>query len=273
MRRVAAIALVCALACTPALRTPRPIGTSGPPAATGARNAPELLAEARARFARRPDLDEVRQAEALFLAAVGADPKDVAALYGAIQAKIWRIDHDRSVDRGALASSAVDAGQWCLRSAPASAWCDYGLALALGVQARERRATAVDGLKRMVEHLRRAAAEDPGVDDAGPDRVLALVLARAPGWPVGPGDPEAAVEAARRAEQRVPEHPPNPIALAEALLATGAVAEARAAAERGLALARGSVGDPDAPEWVRDGEALLSRTREARPTDGVGFSP
>lgn len=275
MRRLAAIPLLCALACTPALRAPRPIGGSGPPAAAAGRSAPELLAEARARFARRPDLSEVREAEALFLAAAEADPVDVAALYGAIQAKIWRIDHDhdRSVDRGALASSAVDAGQWCLRRSAASAWCDYGLALALGVQSRERRATALDGLKRMVEHLRRAAAVDPGVDDAGPDRVLALVLSRAPAWPVGPGDPETAVEAARRAERRVPEYPPNPLALAEALLATGAVAEGRAAAERGLALARAAVGDPDAADWVRDGEALISRAREARSTDGASLSP
>ncbi len=47
-----------------------------------------------------------------------------------------------------------------------SAWCGHGPTLALGGEAPERRAAAVDGLRRMVEHLRRAAAEDLRIDDA-----------------------------------------------------------------------------------------------------------
>ncbi len=259
-----ALSLSASVACAPALRAPRPVGALGTPAAAAGRSAPDLIAEARASFARRPDVEQVRRAESLFLAAAEADPGGIEGLYGAIEAKVWLVDHDRAGDRAALASSAVDAGQWCLRRAPASAWCDYGLALALGIQARERHGTAVEGLKRMVEHLRRAAAADARIDDAGPDRVLALVLARAPAWPLGPGDPDGAIEAARRAVRLAPAYPPNLLALAEALLPTDAAAdpraaEARDAAERGIALARARTGDPDAPEWIRDGEALLGR--------------
>jgi hypothetical protein len=176
-----------------------------------------------------------------------------------VLAKIWLAEHEPGADaRAALATSAVEAGQWCLRRAPDRAACDYALALALGVQAREKRTTAKDGLKLMVEHLRRAAAADPALDEAGPDRILAILLVRAPGWPLGPGDPEEGLAAARRAVDRFPGYPPNRLALADALAATGAVAAARAEAAKAVALARtgAAAADPDAPEWIRDGERL-----------------
>jgi hypothetical protein len=191
--------------------------------------------------------------------APSAAPRDEEALYGAIQDRIRRIDHEPGVDRPALASAAVADGQECVERAPESARCHYGLALALGVQVRERRATARDGLRRMVEQLHAAAQRDPSLDRAGPDRVLALVLARAPAWPVGPGDPEAAVQAARRAVRLDPDYPPNPLALAEALLAAGHDREARSAARRGVALARAQADNPEAAGWVKEGEALLTK--------------
>jgi Flp pilus assembly protein TadD len=119
----------------------------------------------------------------------------------------------------------------------------------------------------MVEHLRRAAQEDPRLDDAGPDRVLALVLVRAPAWPVGPGDPAGAVEAARRAVQVSPDHAPNELALGEALLASGAVEEGREAARRAVALAR-AAGGPEAAGWAAEGEKLLARSAPAGGASG-----
>ncbi len=188
-------------------------------------------------------------------APVRGDPEQ---LYRGIQARIHRIEHEPGADRAALATAAVEDGQECVARAPGSALCHYGLALALGVQARERRATARDGLRRMVEQLRDAAGREPGLDQAGPDRVLALVLARAPAWPVGPGDPDEAVQAARRAVKLSPDYPPNPLALSEALLAAGKAGEAKDAARRGVELARSS-SDPDAAGWVKQGEELLAK--------------
>jgi hypothetical protein len=111
----------------------------------------------------------------------------------------------------------------------------------------------------MLQHLRRAAAADPALDLAGPERVAALVLLRAPGWPLGPGDPDSGLLEARRAAARFPDHPPNQLALAEALLATGAAEAGRAAARRAVELARGLAarGDPDAAGWAAEGERLL----------------
>jgi hypothetical protein len=269
--RRAAAALVVALACAPAIRAPPSAPPPAPPGApeegatppgAGAESTSWLLADARASFDRRPDAGAVREAERSFLAAADADEGGVDGLYGAIQSQIWLIEHERDGKaRSALAGKAVETGQRCLQRAPSSPICDYGFALALGVQAREHHASALDALRLMVGRLRRAAAADPKLDEAGPHRVLALVLARAPAWPIGPGDAEAAVEEARKAVALFPAHPPNQLALAEALAASGQVEEGRAAARLGVTLARerAGAGDPDAAAWVDEGERLLAR--------------
>ncbi len=254
--------MLVAAGCAPALHEPKAVPQLGAFAAEEGRGADELLADGDAAFARRPDIGSVRRAESLYLAAADVDQKNVEGLYRAILAKIWLAQHERgSGERAALSVSAVQAGQLCLRRAPASAACDYGLALALGVQARERPRTVTEGLKLMVRRLRRAAAEDASIDRAGPERVLALVLVRAPQWPMGPGDPEVGLAEARKAAARFPEFPPNQLALSEALIANGLVEDGRAAARRSIALAkaRGDAGDPDARDWLREAEDLLSR--------------
>ena len=190
----------------------------------------------------------------------GAGEADPAALLAEVQATIRRAEGEPDARaRQALAARAVESGETCSARAPGDPRCDYALALALGVQARERPATAIPSLKLMLERLRRAEAADPALDLAGPERVMALVLLRAPGWPLGPGDPESGLAQARRAAARFPDHPPNQLALAEALLATGAAEEGRAAARRAVELARAgaSRGDPDSARWAADGERLL----------------
>ncbi|HEX6853323.1 MAG TPA: hypothetical protein VF139_18140 [Candidatus Polarisedimenticolaceae bacterium] len=155
--------------------------------------------------------------------------------------------------RERLAVEAVETAQPCGTRPD----CAYWLAVAIGLQAREKPTTAADGIPRMLALLAKAEAGEPALERGGPARVAALVLLRAPGWPLGPGDPEAGLESARRAIAIDPEYPPNRLALAEALMKTGdrggGEEEARAAAEA----ARGW-DDPDAADWARDAERLLS---------------
>jgi hypothetical protein len=191
----------------------------------------------------------------------GAPPGDAAALATRSRDASSRTQHEPSADtRRALAQEAVDAGQRCQQAAPTSAACDYALALALGVQARERPSTATQGLPLMAELLRKANAQDARQDSAGPARVLALLLLRAPGWPLGPGDAEAGLTAARQAVGLFPDYPPNQLALSEALLAAGEEKASQTAATRALELARlaAAAHTPDADDWVRDAEALLA---------------
>jgi tetratricopeptide (TPR) repeat protein len=110
-----------------------------------------------------------------------------------------------------------------------------------------------------VELLRRAARADPAVDRGGPQRLLALVLLRAPGWPLGPGDVEAALPEAQSAARIAPDYPPNQLALGEALRKNGRDAEARAAYSEALRLAAGTTfrDDPDAAGWANDARAAL----------------
>jgi hypothetical protein len=111
----------------------------------------------------------------------------------------------------------------------------------------------------MLDTLARADTADPNYDEAGPARVRALVLMRAPGWPLGPGDAEAGLTAARRAVTLRPLYPPNLLALAEALAKTGDSSGAKEnygrARDAALALPAGS----DRDEWLRQAEQGLQR--------------
>lgn len=257
---------VLAVACASALREPPPVAGIGQPlpASVTAPDVEHLLAEAEAAFTRRPDVAEVGHARELFLGAAQADEARVEGLLGAMRAIAWLVEQESDGERREdLATEAVQLGQWCERRAPDTPECAYRLALAVGQQARERPATAHDGLKVMIDLLERVAATAPDLDAAGPDRILALVRLRAPGWPAGPGDPEAALDSARRAVARAGAYPPNQMVLGEALGANGRSAEARAAYERALALAeaRLAAGDPDAAGWQREIASALDTLR------------
>ncbi|HET6922259.1 MAG TPA: hypothetical protein VFI16_03830, partial [Anaeromyxobacteraceae bacterium] len=230
--------LLLAAGCAAALREPAQLSTAAP----GGPSAAELLAAAEAAWARRPESAEVRRAERLFAEAASADPAGIGGLAGAVRARAWLVEHSRDhAERLALATAAVEAGQWCLRRAPDDPACDYWLAVGLGLQARERPATAAEGLKLMAAALKRAAAADPRLDLGGPHRVLALVLLRAPAWPLGPGDPEAALAEARAGAALAPDHPPNQSTLGEALIANDRSDEGRAALGRALDHGKGVV--------------------------------
>ncbi len=252
-----------AVSCTPALREPPSVATlAAKPAPVTLPDPVSLLREADLRWAKRPDVQAVKEAEALYLRVAQVDEDDVLGLIGATRTKAWLTDHLRDARlRAETAVSAVQTAQWCGRRAPGLPACDYWLAVAVGLQAREVRVTADDGLKTMVAALRRAIENDPMYDDAGPHRVMALVLLRAPGWPVGPGDVETGLEQAKRAVALRPDYPPNVFALAEALAANKIRDQARDAYIRGkaLAAARRDALDPDAPFWIVEADEALAR--------------
>jgi tetratricopeptide (TPR) repeat protein len=246
--------LVSLAACAHALRTPPPLEAI---AAAPEAGAEQLLARADEAWSRRADLARAETAEQLYLQAARADPRNAAAYAGAVRAKAFRIEREKDGGRrGQLAADAVAVGQLCEENAAPSPLCDYWLAAALGLQARERSATGHDALPHMVDLLHRAAAADPTVDHGGPHRLLAILLLRAPGWPMGPGDVEAALPEAEAAGSIAPGHPPNQLALGEALRRNGHPAEARTAYAEALRLASAD-SDPDAEGWANEARAAL----------------
>jgi hypothetical protein len=184
----------------------------------------------------------------------------VAALSSAIQADAKRSDHEPDAKiRGGLALDAGRDADACLAQDPQAAACLYGRGIALGLEARAHPTRAGESLASMLDALAKAEAVDPGYDEAGPARVRALVLIRAPGWPLGPGDAEAGLAAARRAVSQRPLYPANLLALAEALAKTGDAGGAREnyvhAHDAALALPAGD----DRDEWLREAEQGMQR--------------
>lgn len=192
-------------------------------------------------------------------AASSASSASPAALAAAIAADAER--SDRSDDAGARAALAADAEQdarACLAQEPQSAACQYGDAVALGLNARAHPTRSGQLLGEMLESLTRAESADPDYDEAGPARVRALVLLRAPGWPLGPGDPDAALAAARRAVARKPNYPPNQLALAEALAKTGDAAGAHESYARAREEALAAPEGAEREQWLREAQKGLA---------------
>jgi len=184
----------------------------------------------------------------------------VDALAAAIDADARQSDHESDSKRRAdLADDAARNADACLAEAPQAAACLYYHGVALGLAARAHPARAVESLKSMLESLTRAEAVDPEYDEAGPARVRALVLTRAPGWPLGPGDADAGVAAARRAVTLRPQYPPNVLALAEALSKHGDADEARVNYLRARDLAQALPAGTDRDDWLHDVDRALHK--------------
>jgi hypothetical protein len=222
-------------------------------------SASELLVQADAAWARRADPEQAAKAEALYLQAARAKPSDAATYSGAIRAKAFRIGRERDASaRLRLAEGAVAVGERCQAELQEAPPCDYWLAAALGLQARERSATAHDALPHIVALLRRAEKNAPDLDRGGPSRLLAILFLRAPGWPLGPGDPEEALIEAKAAVRVDPGYAPNQLALGEALRKNGHAQEARVAYAQALRLADAAgSSDPDALGWAEDAQKAL----------------
>jgi len=253
--------MLLSVGCAAALKEPPPVSALQHDA-IGTTSSNALLQEATEEYEKRPDAAAVRRAEGLCLQAAQADEAGTAGLVCAIRAKAWLAEREKDVKvRTNLAVSAVQAGQWCLRRDPTSPACKFWLGVALGLQARDRPATVEDGLKRMAHLLREAAKDAPLLEEAGPERVLALLLSRAPGWPIGPGDAEEALVLARKAVELRPDYPPNQVALGEVLLKNDDRAKAQEALARAIDLAgkAPAASDPDAPSWIAEARAFLQR--------------
>ncbi|HEY2780642.1 MAG TPA: hypothetical protein VGI90_07700 [Steroidobacteraceae bacterium] len=166
--------------------------------------------------------------------------------------------------REQLAANAGRDAQACLDRAPQAAACLYYHAIALGLEARAHPLRAGETLKSMIEALGRAEATDAQIDEAGPARVKALVLIKAPAWPLGPGDAEAGLASAREAVSLKPQYPPNSLALAEALAKTGDAGDAREAYGRARELSQALPASKDRDDWLRKAQQGLSKLPPSR---------
>jgi tetratricopeptide (TPR) repeat protein len=184
----------------------------------------------------------------------------VEQLAAAVAADARRSDIETdSTIRSQLAADALRDAQACLERAPQAAACLYYHAIALGLRARAHPLQAAEALKSMLQALGAAEAADPGYDQAGPARVMALVLIKAPAWPLGPGDAEAGLASARRAVALRPRYPPNVLALAEALAKTGDAHGAQDAYRHAQELSQALPPGRDQEDWLHEADLALGR--------------
>lgn len=189
-----------------------------------------------------------------------AEPRSTTELAAAIGAAATRSDNEPdSKIRAEIAAQAGSDAQACVARDPQAAACLYGRAVALGLSARAHPTRAGEFLSSMLDDLARAESADANYDEAGPARVRALVLIRAPSWPLGPGDIEAGVAAARRAVALRPLYPPNLLALAEALTKSGDAAGAREGYARARDAALPLPATADREQWLREADQGLQR--------------
>ena len=161
--------------------------------------------------------------------------------------------------RDQLAADALQNAQACLERAPQAAACLYYDGVALGLKARAHPLQANEALKSMLDALGSAEAVDPAYDQAGPARVKALVLIKAPAWPLGPGDAEAGLAAARRAVALRPDYPPNVLALAEALAKTGDAHGAQESYRHARDLIQALPSGRDRDDWLHEADQGLGK--------------
>lgn len=182
----------------------------------------------------------------------------IEALAGAVEADADQSEHEAGDTRRATAERARSNAEECLARAPEAAACQYAQGLALGLAAREHPLHARTLLHDMLASLARAEATDPDYDAAGPARVQALVLLRAPGWPLGPGNVAEGLAAAQRAVMRHPEYPPNWLALAEAQAKSGSGGSAHESGRRAHDAALAFPASPRRDAWLAEADSVLA---------------
>ena len=248
--------------CAHALKTPPALAEIAGPASPGDPSDPgRLLEEAKTLFARRETAAARRAAALALRAAASTTPPAPEAMLTALRTLVWLAEHEETpAAREQAATRGVQAAQWC-DAAASPAPCAYWKAAALGQQARERPTTGISAVPLIESGFREAAAADATLERGGPDRALALLYLRAPGWPAGPGDPDKGLEHARRAIAIDDDYAPNQLALAEALAKSGDKEAARReyARARALAFRSGEEGDPDASDWMREADEAIRR--------------
>ena len=119
-------------------------------------------------------------------------------------------------ERATLAVTGINALREQLARAPKSAAAHYYLAMNLGQLARTKTLGALKIVDEMELEFKTAAALDPHLDHAGPDRNLGQLYFQAPGWPASVGSHSKARKHLERAVELAPEFPDNHLALLEA---------------------------------------------------------
>jgi hypothetical protein len=126
-----------------------------------------------------------------------------------------------NLQRADLARQGIAACRALIAQEPKIAAGHYYLAMNLGQLARTQFLGALRLVREMEHEFLAAAALDPGLDYAGPERNLGMLYREAPGWPLSIGSQHKSRPYAEKAAHLVPEFPENHLNLIESHLKWG----------------------------------------------------
>jgi tetratricopeptide (TPR) repeat protein len=132
--------------------------------------------------------------------------------------------------------------QTILQEYPQSAAGHYWLGLNLAGLADVNRMQGMRLLPQILAALERAAAMEPGYDQAGAYRVLGRIYYEAPGRPISVGDVNKSLDLLKKATTLAPGNSTNHLYLAETLLKKGQADEARAELQKVLSASQNADG-------------------------------
>ena len=118
-------------------------------------------------------------------------------------------------ERAAIANQGIAACRRVILLEPESAAAHYYLGMDLGQLARAEFLGALRIVREMEREFKTAAALDPQLDYAGPERCLGLLYRDAPGWPASIGSKRKAKAYLEEAARLAPDYPENILNLAE----------------------------------------------------------
>jgi len=224
---------------------------------------PALLAAAD-RAQARGTATGARSAVVALTKARGLAPEDPEVTWREARSQFWLSQYGPQDAQLAAAQAALEAAEEMVRRRPDRAEGHYFRGAALGVIAA---ADPGKGLTTLTDEvlpaLERAAELDERNLQAAARRALGAIYLKAPSYPAGPGDLDAALENLERACRLAPGWPENHLFLAEALYADHDLAAAKRAARRTVSLLKDAPGQ-DAALWRSRAKSLLRQIRETR---------
>ena len=217
-----------------------------------------LIALADASFAEPPDF---QRAFAAASRAAELTPRDPGAAWRAARGAFELADDTE--DKDALlryAHLGVTLAERAVGLAPNCGECHYFFAVNLGLIARASTPSgALELVKRVGLHARKAVELAPDYLEAGPRRVLGLLLVRAPPWPTSIGDLDEGIKLLKTASERFPDNPLSRIFLAEAYMVDKKYEPAKNELRRVLGTPKQGMWGRIGGRWRREANKLLRR--------------
>ena len=176
----------------------------------------ELVLDGRGAFLKeRRDIPSVERSHAAYKQALSIRADDYVVLWEAARTAVWLSNYGPEDKQEDYARDGITWANTAVKIKPdGEEGLFYDGALA-GKIAELDMAYGIDGLETIQKRMRQLIEMKSTYIYGGPDRVLAIVLMRSPGSPIGPGDWDEAEKHMTRALEIDPNWPENQLYMAE----------------------------------------------------------